>query len=145
MWFNGYVAPTLINATHGVQGLPADYKPYQTPINNTPGAPNFGNNNVQVPLNNGTSVTTAYNPGTGMDPVRVHHSAGTLQLQHRHVALQGVFVPNRFKLRFNIDAFNAFNIQGRVKSGRNVTDGIQALTTSYWTPRQIQLSARLTF
>ena len=49
----------------------------------------------------------------------------------------------RVKLRVNVDAFNAFNIQGRVNP--NTTDGIESLQTSYWTPRQIQLSARITF
>jgi hypothetical protein len=45
LWFNGYFAPNLVNQPNGVMGLPADYVPYQTPINNTPGARNFGNNN----------------------------------------------------------------------------------------------------
>src|SRR5262249_39681623 len=46
MWFNGYLAPTVINAaSRGVQGVPSDYQPYLAPINNTPGTPNFGNNN----------------------------------------------------------------------------------------------------
>jgi len=43
----------------------------------------------------------------------------------------------------NLDAFNAFNIQGLVNP--NSTDGIQSLQTSYWTPRQIQLAARFSF
>ena len=43
----------------------------------------------------------------------------------------------------NVDAFNAFNIQGLVNP--NTTDGIQSLQTSYWTPRQIQFTARLSF
>ncbi len=43
----------------------------------------------------------------------------------------------------NVDAFNAFNIQGRVNP--NTTDGIESLQTSYWTPRQVQFSGRLTF
>ncbi|MSV29306.1 MAG: hypothetical protein EXQ52_11295 [Bryobacterales bacterium] len=33
------------------------------PINNTPGTSDFGNNNVSVPLRNGTSVNTGFNPG----------------------------------------------------------------------------------
>ena len=49
----------------------------------------------------------------------------------------------RYKLRFNVDAFNAFNIQGLVNP--NVTDGIQSLQTSYWTPRQIQFTGRFSF
>jgi len=40
--------------------------------------------------------------------------------------------------RFNVDAFNAFNIQGLVNP--NPTDGTQAITTSSWTPRQIRSS-----
>ena len=49
----------------------------------------------------------------------------------------------RVKLRVNVDAFNSFNIQGRVNP--NTTDGIESLQTSYWTPRQIQFTARLSF
>jgi hypothetical protein len=49
----------------------------------------------------------------------------------------------RIKLRVNVDAFNALNIQGRVNP--SPTDGIESLQTSYWTPRQVQFSARVTF
>ena len=49
----------------------------------------------------------------------------------------------RFKLRMNLDAFNVFNLQGRVNP--NTSDGIESLQTSYWTPRQIQFTARLSF
>lgn len=45
-------------------------------------------------------------------------------------------ITERVKLRVNVDAFNAFNIQGRVNpSGTGLTDGIESLQTSYWTPR----------
>jgi hypothetical protein len=144
-WFNGYIAPPLINnATNGISGLPADYTPYQTPINNTPGAPNYGTNNVQVPLKNGNSVLTAYSPGpAGPNPFWKTTILGPFNYI-TDISLYKVFsISERWKLRFNVDAFNAFNIQGRVNP--NPTDGIQALTTSYWTPRQIQVSARLTF
>ena len=53
LWFNGYIAPNLINTPNGVQGIPDNYKAYSSPINNTPGTTNFGNNNVSVPLKNG--------------------------------------------------------------------------------------------
>jgi len=60
------------------------------------------------------------------------------------VSLYKVFtLSERVKLRINVDAFNAFNIQGRVNP--NTTDGIESLQNSYWTPRQIQLTARITF
>ena len=59
LWFNGYIAPNVVNAaTRGVTGVPSDYTPYLTPINNTPGTTNFGNNNVPVTLKNGTTVLT---------------------------------------------------------------------------------------
>jgi hypothetical protein len=66
-WFNGYISPAQVNAaTNGIQGVPSDYKPYLAPINNTPGAPNFGNNNVNVTLKDGRQVLTAYSPGPGV-------------------------------------------------------------------------------
>jgi hypothetical protein len=52
-------------------------------------------------------------------------------------------ITERVKLRVNVDAFNSFNIQGRVNP--STTDGIESLQTSYWTPRQIQFTARLSF
>lgn len=143
-WFNGYVAPNLVNAPRGVQGLPADYKPYLAPINNTPGVSNFGNNNVSVRLNNGQTVTTAYNPGpAGAHPFGFTTLQGPYNWQ-TDISLYKVFqLTERFKLRFNIDAFNAFNMQGLTNP--NASDGINTMQTSYWTPRQIQLTLRLSF
>ena len=145
LWFNGYIAPTSINAaTNGVSGLPANYTPYLAPINNTPGTPNYGNNNVQVPLKNGTSVLTGYNPG----PVGANPFSQTVLLGPYNytadISIYKVFsLSERFKLRLNVDAFNALNIQGRVNPDK--TDGTESLQTSYWTPRQIQISARFSF
>jgi hypothetical protein len=91
MWFNGYIAPNLVNQPRGVQGLPSDYKPYSAAINNTPGTADFGNNNVSVRLNNGTSVTTAYNPGpTGIHPFGFTSSIAALRPA---VVARGSFVP----------------------------------------------------
>jgi hypothetical protein len=145
MWFNGYLPPTVVNAaTRGVQGVPADYQPYLAPINNTPGTANFGNNNVLVTLANGQQVTTAYSPGpAGVFPYNSAVLQGPKNFQ-TDISLYKEFRFNdRVKLRFNVDAFNAFNIQGLVNP--STSDGIQSLQTSYWTPRQIQLSGRLTF
>ena len=89
-------------------------------------------------------MTTAYSPGpAGVQPVQLDGAAGSEELPGRHLALQGVLFSERVKLRFNVDAFNAFNIQGLVNP--NATDGIQSLQTSYWTPRQIQFTGRLSF
>ncbi|MFN7934738.1 MAG: carboxypeptidase-like regulatory domain-containing protein [Bryobacteraceae bacterium] len=144
LWFNGYIAPNLVNQPRGVQGLPSGYKPYLAPINNTPGTASFGNNNVSVPLRNGTSVTTAYNPGpTGLHPFGFTTLQGPYNWQ-TDISLYKVFlIGERFRLRFNIDAFNAFNMQGIPNP--DASSGIQTFQTSYWTPRQIQLTLRLSF
>jgi Carboxypeptidase regulatory-like domain len=149
MWFNGYIAPRLINAPNGLMGLPADYVPYQTPINNNPDMANFGTNNVTVPLSNGKSVVTAYNPGpTGVNPFSHTVLPGPFNYI-ADISLYKTFsITENVKLRFNIDAFNAFNIQGRRNpntEGGFATDGIQSLQMSYWTPRQVQFSVRLSF
>lgn len=145
LWFNGYLSPAVINASrNGVLGVPDNYKPYVAPINNTPGAPNFGNNNVGVPLKNGTTAVTAYNPGPlGANPYSHTVLQGPKNFQ-TDISLYKVFnITERWKLRFNIDAFNAFNIQGL--RNPNTTDGILTFQNSYWTPRQIQFTGRLSF
>ncbi len=145
LWFNGYLAPTVIGAAkNGISGLPADYVPYLAPINNTPGTSNYGNNNVPVTLNNGTVVNTAFSPG----PSGANAFSQTVLLgpynYDADISLYKVFsISERVKLRVNVDAFNAFNIQGRVNP--NTTDGTESLQTSYWTPRQIQFSGRISF
>jgi hypothetical protein len=150
LWFNGYISPTVANAAkNGVTGLPSDYVPYLAPINNTPGAPNFGNNNVTVTLKNGQQVVTAYSPGAGSSPIFTANPYSMTILQgpknfQTDISLYKVFSFNeRWKLRINIDAFNAFNIQGLTNP--DTTTGIQSLQNSYWTPRQIQFTARLSF
>lgn len=145
LWFNGYIAPNVVNASNrGVTGVPSDYVPYQTPINNTPGTTNFGNNNVSVTLKNGTTALTGYSPGpAGANPFSMTMLEGPINFS-TDLSLYKVFsFSERWKLRINVDAFNAFNIQGYVNP--DATTGIQSLQTSYWTPRQIQLTARLSF
>lgn len=145
MWFNGYLAPTVINATtRGVQGVPTDYQPYLTPINNTPGTPNFGNNNVTMTLANGQQVTTGYSPGpAGVAPYTSTVLQGPKNFQSDISLYKEFRIKERYKLRVNVDAFNAFNIQGLINP--SASDGIQSLQQSYWTPRQIQFSGRFTF
>ncbi|MEP7366653.1 MAG: carboxypeptidase-like regulatory domain-containing protein [Acidobacteriota bacterium] len=144
LWFNGYLSPSVINANNGVQGLPSGYTPYLAPINNTPGQPNFGNNNVSVPLSNGKSAVTAYNPGPlGANPYSHTVLQGPKNFQ-TDISLYKVFdLTERVKLRFNVDAFNAFNIQGL--RNPDATTGILNFQNSYWTPRQIQFTGRLSF
>ena len=145
LWFNGYISPTVINATkNGITGIPSNYAPYLAPINNSPGAANFGNNNVTITLNNGSQVVTGYSPGpAGANPFSQTILLGPYNYT-ADVSLYKVFtMTERVRLRLNVDAFNAFNIQGRVNP--NTSDGIESLQTSYWTPRQIQFTARFSF
>jgi hypothetical protein len=145
LWFNGYIPPNVVNAANrGVLGVPGDYSPYLAPINNTPGAANFGNNNVPVTLRDGRQVLTAYSPGpAGAHPYSMTMLDGPFNYS-TDVSLYKIFsITERVKFRFNVDAFNAFNIQGYVNP--DASSGIQSLQTSYWTPRQIQFTARLSF
>lgn len=144
LWFNGYIAPNLVNAANGVRGLPTDYAPYLAPINNTPGVTNFGNNNVPVTLKNGTTVLTAYSPGpAGVNPYSMTVLEGPINYSTDLSLYKAIAITERVTFRFNVDAFNAFNIQGYVNP--DTSTGIQSLQTSYWTPRQIQFTARLSF
>jgi hypothetical protein len=109
-----------------------------------PGVANFGNNNVTVTLNNGQQVTTAFSPGpSGVNPYNAMVLQGPKNFQSDISLYKEFAFKERFRLRFNVDAFNAFNIQGLRNPGE--TDGIQQLQTSYWTPRQVQFTGRFTF
>ena len=145
LWFNGYLSPSVINAAkNGITGVPANYVPYAAPINNVPGAPNFGNNNVTQTLKNGTQVVTGYNPGpAGANPFSQTTLMGPMNYTADISMYKEFSITEKLRLRLNLDAFNAMNIQGRVNP--NTTDGIQSLQNSYWTPRQIQITAKITF
>lgn len=144
LWFNGYIAPGVINAAkNGVSGLPSGYVPYQVPLNNIPGTANYGSNNVSIKLNNGKTVTVAYSPGPDVNPFSHTFLHGPFNY-NADLSLFKVFpISETANLRINVDAFNAFNIQGY--NNPNSTDGTQNFLSSYWTPRQIQITARLTF
>ena len=144
MWFNGYLPPNQINSATGVQGVPTGYQPYLAPINNTPGAANFGTNNVSVPLSNGQTVTTPFSPGpNGTNPYNAMVLQGPKNFQSDVSIYKEFAIGERYRLRFNVDAFNAFNIQGLTNP--NTTDGLRQIQSSYWTPRQIQFTGRFTF
>jgi hypothetical protein len=145
LWFNGYISPTVVNAAkNGIDGIPSSYVPYLAPINNTPGTLNFGNNNVPVTLKNGSTVSVAYSPGpAGANPFSQTVVLGPSNFETDMSIYKVLSISETMKFRLSVDAFNAFNIQGRVNP--NTTTGVESLQTSYWTPRQIQISARFTF
>jgi hypothetical protein len=160
-WFNGYLAPTVVSgnpcATTGtvVSGLPAEWAPYQSPIDTNcnkadPANKYYNSNEVNIQLANGSVVPQVFSPGpTGANPYSHTFIDGPINYS-ADISLFKVFsITERVKLRLNVDAFNAFNIQGYTNP--NATDGIEqvqagvGVATSYNTPRQLQLSARLSF
>jgi hypothetical protein len=158
LWFNGYIAPTSIAGvdctTNCVSGLPSNYVPYQTPIDNTPGTTNYGSNgnNVTVNLNGGKTASVAYSPGPDTNP----YAKTVINGPFNYIAAASLFkvfpIRESVNLRFNWDVFNVFNDQGYLKP--NTTDGTESLLSPYWAlspnggglgPRVMQLTLRLSF
>ncbi len=168
LWFNGYIPPTQ-NATSGqctaangvktgaggalecVYGLPADYTPYQEPIDTVPGTPFYNTNDVTVNLANGQTKTAGYGSG----PVGTNLYSKTFipgpKNWETDISVFKVFpITERYNLRFNVDAFNFLNHQGW--NNPNSTDGTEAYwpggqsgAKSYNAGRQLQFTLRLSF
>ena len=152
LWFNGYIPPTA-NANAGcttncVSGLPANYAPYQTPIDTTPGTQYYGANEVAVTLANGNVVNTPYSPGpNGSNPFSHTILKGPINWTSDASLFKVFPITEGVNLRFNFDAFNAFNVQGyNNPSGTDGTESVAPqVASSYNTPRQLQFTLRLTF
>ena len=139
-----------------VTGLPggAGYLPAYQPIDTVCGDKYYGSNHVNVVLGDGSvEPHVNYQPG----PTGVYSGN-----PYAHTVLNGpmnwsadlslfkVFpITERMRLRFNLDAFNAFNVQGFTKP--NSTSGIEEIepggvgASSYNGPRELQMTLRLTF
>lgn len=165
-WFNGYIAPTAISGnacaqgmTNVVSGLSSSWAPALQPVDTICSAPvggktqtdaHFGSEDVYVNLpGNPTPQLVGYNPGpTGANPYSHTVLAGPFNWT-ADASLFKIFpITERFKLQFNMDAFNVFNVQGY--NNPNTTDGTQAVeangvATSYNNPRQVQFTLRLSF
>ncbi|GGA63938.1 hypothetical protein GCM10011507_14440 [Edaphobacter acidisoli] len=159
-WFNGYIAPTAISGntcsaglSTVVSGLPSNWSPYQSPADQICSAPSggkvvtdkyFGKDEVNVTTTNGVTAPLAYAPSPGgSNPYSKTVLNGPFNYS-ADISLFKVFpITESVNLRVNVDAFNAFNIQGY--NNPSGTDGTESLRSSFNTPRQIQLTARLTF
>lgn len=153
MWSNGYLAPTVTQGVAGstcttncVTGLPANYVPFQTPIDNTPGTTYYGDNEVQITasgINSGKATNIVYDAGPGgSNYLQKSWLNGPINYTE-DISIFKVFpIKEGMNLRFNADAFNALNVQGWNNPG---TNGVETNLSSYNTPRQIQLTMRLTF
>jgi Carboxypeptidase regulatory-like domain len=159
MWYNGYLAPTVTQGVAGsvctkncVTGLPASYVPAVTPIDNTPGTTYYGENEVQITapgLNGGKPESIAYDAGPEGASYYAHKFLNGPFNWEADASIFKVFpVTERVNLRIDMDAFNAFNVQGYNNPGSDGVEEVQpgvGQANSYNTPRTIQLTARLTF
>jgi hypothetical protein len=154
MWFNGYLAPTVTQGVAGsvcttncVTGLPANYVPEQAPIDNTPGTTYYGDNEVQITapgLNKGQPTAIAYDVGdVGSNYLQNSWFNGPTNYTIDLSVFKVFPIKERVNLRFNVDAFNALNVQGW--NNPNTTSGVETNLSSYNAPRQLQLTLRLTF
>jgi hypothetical protein len=158
LWYNGFISPVLLNnpcsGVSLISGVPTDYQPYQTPVNMNPGnytckngAFTAGNshyldNTVPLTLSSGSSVATTYSPGPTTNPFSKTF-LWSPWFWSTDASLFKVFpIKDSMNLRVNVDAFNAFNVQGNNAPNSN---GIQYFTSSHNTPRQLQFSVRLNF
>lgn len=166
-WFNGYIAPTTISGNvcaqglaNVVSGLSPSWAPSQQPIDTNCSAPvngkvttpdaYYGGNEVAVKLTNGTTAPIGYTPSPNNvgNPYYRTVLNGPMNWT-ADASLFKVFpITERVNLRFNVDAFNVFNVQGY--NNPNTTDGTEAVqangvSNSYNNPRQLQLTLRLSF
>jgi len=150
-WFNGYLAPSVINAaSNGVSGLPTDYAAYQSPIDTTVGTTNYNTNNVLVNLSNNTTAVQGYQPypSGASGPATGNPFSHTFLFGPTNWTIDlSIFkvlrITEQVNLRFNLDAFNALNMQGY--NNPSGADGTQSLLSSANSPRQVQLTLRLNF
>lgn len=155
-YFNGYYTPAQQALVSGLPtGYVANTAPYDTrpTIVNAAGVtvsnPNYLTNNIPFKLTDGSTPNVAISPGPGIQQYSKTFLDGPNNF-NLDASLYKVFpITERTQLKINVDAFNALNIQGTTNP--NTTTGFVATSSgatggsSYWTPRQIQISARLQF
>ena len=163
LWTNaGYIPANLINShdangkPNGYEGIPASYKPTETPLipwgsttlpANAPANTNvstyWDTNTVWVPLKDGTVQRTTYN--NGLNPWRNQYmpNGGPRQWSLDSSAFKSVRVGERLTVRFNADFFNVFNHPGNPSS--IASTGILSVRSSGNAARSLQLTLRLSF
>jgi hypothetical protein len=158
LWFNGFIAPTT-GAMAKISGLPSGYTvgsasspAYSSPINftGTNGVITGTNNNVTVTGPKATFANQGFSPGPiGSNPFSHTVLNGPFNYNVDLSAFKVFSITDTVNLRVNVDAFNAFNIQGYNNPNTTTGEILYAPgaigASSYWTPRQLQLTARVTF
>jgi hypothetical protein len=160
LYWNGYISPPLINRggsaangpCTGICGIPANYTPSDLPLipygaTSAPNAPAGTNmtsywetQTVWLPLKNGSVVQSTMNTGL---PYWMNQYVAAPWDFNLSASLFKVFsLSERFKLRFNADFFQVLNNPGIPLPGSN---GIMYTNTSLNSPRDLQLTLRLTW
>lgn len=155
LYWNGYIPANRINSVdaqgrpNGVMGVPDNYTPSNTPVWPTPasgipaGDPNaalYETNNVNVRLKNGSVQRVGLD--TNLHPWRQQYFNAPWVFDMSASLFKTVQITEQVQARFNIDAFNVLNNPGLGIPGDN---GILSLQNSNNTPREIQLTLRLSW
>jgi hypothetical protein len=155
LWYNGYIPANRINSTgangkpNGVMGMPQGYQPVAQPIFPTPADggsasdPNrsyYETNTTWVTLANGVIQRTTMD--TGLNPRRNQFVLGPWSFNVDASLFKRVQLTERVSLRFNADFFNVLNDPGLAQPS---SDGIVSKRLSSNSPRNLQLTLRLTW
>jgi hypothetical protein len=160
LWFNGYIAPSQIagNAacpSNCISGLPANYTPYQSPIDVTPGTTYYNQNEVTVTgsgLNggNGGSENQVFSEPQAGNPFWKTVIPGPKNWETDISLFKKFPIKGTMVFQFKADIFNFLNHQGF--NAPNATTGIEQYVagglsgaSSYNAGRQVQFTGRLTF
>jgi len=146
---NGYIAPTA-NAQcrlYKVSAVNAVFHPITHPMRprsiTRRQQPYYGQNGSQRYAGQLVSCSYSLSPPAQMGPIRSRTLSSMDRSTRRLMAspLQSTSITERVNLRFNLDAFNALNMQGYANP--NGTEGTEAVGRSsrklIQTPRQVQL------
>jgi hypothetical protein len=93
---------------------------------------------LYIPLNNGVSQLSSYG---ALNPYINQFMASTNTWSVDASIDKNFHVTERVQLRVQLDAFNVLNVQGNSPSPGSY--GVAYTSTSYNTPRQLQLGAHL--
>lgn len=155
LYWNGYISANRINShdangkPNGVMGVPADYKPSNTPVwpipanGGSPSDPNFvlyDTNNVNVRLNDNSVQRVGKDEV--IHPWRQQFFPAPWVFDMSASLFKTIPITERVTFRLNADFFQVFNNPGLQGPGAN---GILSLQNSQNDARQLQLTLRLSF
>ncbi|MGD0501028.1 MAG: carboxypeptidase regulatory-like domain-containing protein [Bryobacteraceae bacterium] len=157
--WNGYISPPTINRVNaagqctGICGIPSIYSPSNLPLvlygqtalpANAPASTNLSTywetQEVWIKLANGTVVPVAMN--TNLPAWRQQYEPAPWVFGLNASLFKVFNVTESVKLRFNADFFQVLNNPGLAAPGSN---GILSVQSSYNSPRDLQLTLRLTW